>query len=189
MDDPVDEAVRSAVASDLEQVDAGDAPIEIVAYTPEWPARFDRERDRLAPLLPGVELHHIGSTAVPGLAAKPVIDMMAVVGDLDDPISALVDRGGYQFPAAYNATLSGRRWLCYPTPAQRTHHLHLVKDLAVLDRHLRFRDRLRTDSALRDEYAALKRRLAAAHRDDREGYTNAKASFIARAEGLPDRGT
>ena len=109
MDDPVDKAIRRAVASDLEQVHAGDAPIEIVDYTPEWPVRFDRERDRLAPLLPDIELHHIGSTAVPGLAAKPVIDMMAVVGDLDASIPALVDRGGYQFPDAYNATLSGRR--------------------------------------------------------------------------------
>jgi GrpB-like predicted nucleotidyltransferase (UPF0157 family) len=63
--------------------------VEIVEYDPAWPAAFEAERTRLAPLLAGAEIHHFGSTAVPGLAAKPVIDMIARVGDLDAPIGAL----------------------------------------------------------------------------------------------------
>lgn len=71
---------RDAATEDLARAGARDAPIEIVAYDPSWPAAFEYERERLAPLLPGTEVHHFGSTAVPGLAAKPVIDMIALVG-------------------------------------------------------------------------------------------------------------
>jgi GrpB-like predicted nucleotidyltransferase (UPF0157 family) len=174
----------AAAAADLARTGQPDAPIEIVPYDPAWPGKFEAERARLAPLLPGVEIHHIGSTAVPGLAAKPVIDLMALVTDLDAPIRALVNRGGYEFPEAFNAALVHRRWLCRPSAARRTHHLHLVDDPAELDRHLRFRDRLRADRTVAAEYAALKRRLAARHAADREAYTQAKSEFIRRAERL-----
>lgn len=117
---------------------------------------------------------------MPGLAAKPVIDVMALVDDLDVHIQALVARGGYEYPAGYNATLDRRRWLCRPSAAHRTHHLHLVLERDLLERHLRFRDRLRGNADLRHEYAALKRRLAAANRDDRMTYTAAKSGFIRR---------
>ena len=160
-----------------------DAPVEVVAYDPAWPAAYAAERERLAPLLgDGVELHHFGSTAVPGLAAKPVIDMIALVEDFDAPIAALVGHGGYQYPAAYNATLTHRRFLCFPTAAHRTHHLHLVDAPEELERRLRFRDRLHADRALADEYAALKRALAERFREDREAYTEAKGEFIRRGE-------
>lgn len=139
---------------------------------------FDAERQRLAPLLEGVEIHHFGSTAVPGLAAKPVIDMIAFVPDLDAPIAVLVSEAGYQFPRAFNATLSHRRFLCYPSAAHRTHHLHLVNDREELERRLRFRDRLRSDPVLAREYVALKHALAARFPDDREAYTDAKSEFI-----------
>ena len=161
------------------------APVEIVTYDPAWPATYAAERDRLTPLLPaGAQLHHFGSTAVPGLAAKPVIDMIALVSDLDAPISALVQRGGYQYPHAFNATLAHRRFLCYPTAAHRTHHLHLVDDPGELERRLRFRDRLRGDPVLADEYVALKRALAERYRNDREMYTEAKSEFVKRHELL-----
>ena len=155
------------------------APVEIVDYDPRWPARFEEERRRLGPLLPGAEIHHIGSTAIPGMPAKPVIDIMALVGDLDAPIRRLVEHG-YEFPRAYNATLSHRRWLCRPSAAHRTHHLHLVDERTELDRRLRFRDRLRADRALAEEYARLKRELALRFRDDREAYTDAKRAFVDR---------
>ena len=169
---------RSAASRDL----AGepDAPVELVDYDPSWPRRFAAERDRLAPLLPGAEIHHIGSTAVPGMTAKPVIDIMALVGELDEPIERLVAHGGYQFPEHYNTTLTRRRWLCRPSATHRTHHLQLVDDPAELERRLRFRDLLRADADLATEYAELKRALAARHRGDREAYTAAKSAFIAR---------
>ena len=171
---------RTAAAEDLARAGGRDAPVEIVAYDPAWPAAFETERKRLAPLLAGVEIHHFGSTAVPGLAAKPVIDMIALVDDLDAPIAALVAEAGYRFPEAFNATLTHRRFLCYPNTAHRTHHLHLVDDRGELDRRLRFRDRLRADPALAAEYEALKRALAKRHREDREAYTDAKAAFVKR---------
>ncbi len=169
-----------AAAEDLARAGVRNAPVAIVDYNPAWPAAYEAECERLAPLLEGVDIHHFGSTAVPGLAAKPVIDMIALVPDLDAPIAALVESAGYQFPPAFNATLAHRRFLCYPTASHRTHHLHLVDEREELELRLRFRDRLRTDRALAEEYATLKRALAARHRDDREAYTEAKATFVKR---------
>jgi GrpB-like predicted nucleotidyltransferase (UPF0157 family) len=172
---------RSAAAEDMARAGGRNAEVEVIEYDPAWQAAYRAERERLAPLLPaGVELHHFGSTAVPGLAAKPVIDMIALVDDLDAPIKALVERGGYQYPPAFNATLAHRRFLCYPTAARRTHHLHLVDEPGELERRLRFRDRLRADPVLAGEYAALKRALAERYREDREAYTDAKSEFVKR---------
>ena len=88
----------------------------------------------------------------------------------------------YQYPEAYNATLTGRRWLCCPSASLRTHHLHLVADQDELARHLRFRDALRDDPQLASDYAALKRELADRMPDDREAYTAAKTAFVRRVE-------
>jgi GrpB-like predicted nucleotidyltransferase (UPF0157 family) len=104
--------------------------------------------------------------------------MIALVGDLDAPVAALVQSGGYQYPQAFNATLTHRRFLCYPTAARRTHHLHLVDEPGELARRLHFRDRLRADPVLASEYVGLKRALAERYRDDREAYTEAKSEFM-----------
>jgi GrpB-like predicted nucleotidyltransferase (UPF0157 family) len=173
---------RRSAPHDLALKGAGDGPIEIVEYEPSWPAFYIAERERLVSLLPGLRIHHIGSTAVPGLAAKPVIDMIALVDDLEANIAHLVKRAGYQLPERFNANLVHRRFLCYPTASYRTHHLHLVDEREALDRCLRFRDSLRGDSRLAAEYAALKRALAARCRADRQGYTEAKSTFIEEAE-------
>jgi len=117
---------RAAVARDLARAGGRDVRIELVEYDRSWPARFAAEAARLADAAPGLTWHHIGSTAVPGLPAKPIIDMMALVEDVDAAVPALIQRAGYQFPEAYNATLVARRWLCRPSAAHRTHHLHLV---------------------------------------------------------------
>ncbi len=173
---------RSAALEDLARAGGPNMGVEIVEYDPCWPASFEAERRRLAPLLAGVEIHHVGSTAVPGLAAKPVIDMIALVDDLDAPIAALVEACGYEYPQSFNATLTHRRFLCYPTAAYRTHHLHLVNEPGELQRRLRFRDRLRADPALAGEYATLKRALAERYREDREAYTEGKSEFVERCE-------
>jgi GrpB-like predicted nucleotidyltransferase (UPF0157 family)/ribosomal protein S18 acetylase RimI-like enzyme len=171
----------AAAEEDLTRAGVRDGLVELVEYDPGWPALYEAERERLEPLLEALEIHHIGSTAVPGLVAKPIIDMVALVDDLDAPIAGLID-SGYQYPAAFNATLIHRRFLCYPTASHRTHHLHLVDDRPELERRLRFRDRLRADSALAGEYAALKRTLAARYPENREVYTVVKAPFIRRVE-------
>jgi len=162
---------------------AGDGPIAIVEYDPSWPESFVAERERLAPLLAGLQIHHIGSTAVRGLAAKPVIDMIALVDHLEAHVPTLLQRAGYELDEQFNAGLVHRRFLCYPTVSHRTHHLHLVDELEEMDKCLRFRDSLRADPKLAADYAALKRALAARFRADREGYTRAKGSFIDGADG------
>ncbi len=167
-----------AAAEQPPRIGAGEGPIKIVEYDASWPACYDAERKRLASLLPGVRIHHIGSTAVPGLAAKPVIDMIALVDDLQSNIATVMREAGYELPARFNAKLIHRRFLCYPTASYRTHHLHLVDDREAMEQCLRFRDSLRRDPRLASDYVALKRALAARFQGDREGYTAAKGRFI-----------
>jgi GrpB-like predicted nucleotidyltransferase (UPF0157 family) len=167
----------------LAPLGADDGPIEIVEHNPAWPACYVKERERLAPLLPGVQLHHIGSTAVPALAAKPVIDMIALVDGLDATAESAVRRASYEMPARFNANLAHRRFLCHPCASFRTHHLHLVDERWALERCLRFRDMLRADPPLARQYATLKRGLAARFKEDRESYTEAKTAFIQAAQG------
>jgi GrpB-like predicted nucleotidyltransferase (UPF0157 family) len=157
---------------------AGNGPIRIVAHDRSWHDSFVAERERLAPLLPGSTIHHIGSTAVWGLAAKPVIDMIALVDDLDATANELVRRADYHLPARFNANLEHRRFLCYPALSHRTHHLHLVDVSEGFDKCLLFRDRLRADPELAADYAALKRELASRFQADRMAYTEAKTVFI-----------
>jgi GrpB-like predicted nucleotidyltransferase (UPF0157 family) len=157
---------------------ADDGPIEIASYEPSWHDAYLAERQRLAALFPGLEIRHIGSTAVPGLAAKRVIDMIALVDDLDATAERLIQRAGYHLPARFNAGLHHRRYLCYPSVSHRTHHLHLVDVREHMDRCLRFRDLLTHDPQLADDYVALKRSLAQRFQDDRAGYTTAKGKFI-----------
>jgi GrpB-like predicted nucleotidyltransferase (UPF0157 family) len=160
-----------------------DAPIELVPYDPGWPPRFAEERARLAPLLaPWLcgTIEHIGSTAVPGLVAKPVIDLMAPVRSLADArpaIAALAAAGYCHFP--YQADVM--HWFCKPSPALRTHHLHLVPvDGALWRDRLAFRDALRRQPDVAQAYAALKRALATRFPDDREAYTEGKTAFVAQ---------
>jgi len=160
-----------------------DAPIEIVAYNTDWPSLFERERGvlqrALAPWLAGPP-EHIGSTAVPGLSAKPVIDIMAPIGSLEAALPAIsaAQHAGY---VHYPYKPESMHWFCKPSPSHRTHHLHLVPAGSALWReNLVFRDALRADRELRAEYQALKIQLASAHRNDREAYTNAKSAFIGR---------
>ncbi len=161
---------------------ADDGPIEIVEYDPRWPTAYVAERERLAPLLPGVPIHHIGSSAVRGLAGKAVIDMIALVEDLEASSAMVMQRAGYKLPGQFNADLVHRRFLCYPTAAYRTHHLHLVDAREDMDQCLRFRDRLRANSQLAADYVALKRALATTYKEDRMGYTKAKTRFINAAD-------
>jgi GrpB-like predicted nucleotidyltransferase (UPF0157 family) len=164
-----------------------EALVEIVRYDPSWPAQFEQEerplRQALAPWLVG-PIEHIGSTAVPGLAAKPVVDIMAVVETLDasrPAIAALIELGYCYAP--YRA--DSEHWLCKPSPAFRTHHLHLVPvGSRMWKESLAFRDYLRSHLQTAAEYEDLKRRLALEHRLDREAYTEAKGPFIARITAL-----
>jgi GrpB-like predicted nucleotidyltransferase (UPF0157 family) len=156
-------------------------PIYLVPYDPTWPRQFEEERAQLArvlsPWLVG-PIEHIGSTAVPGLVAKPIIDIMAGVRDLPsslDARAALEPLDYVYFP--YRSDVM--HWFCKPSPAHRTHHLHLVPvQSALWAERVMFRDHLRSSSETADEYAALKVSLAAQHQFDREAYTDAKGAFV-----------
>lgn len=165
-------------------------PVELVAYDESWPERFRVERDRLMGLFPDqlLEIEHFGSTAVPGMSAKPVIDMLGGVTSMaaaDRLMGPLLD-AGYATSHAYNAGLQGRRWLMRHAGGRRTHHLHLVvHDGEEWHRRLDFRDALRSNPDLRTRYAAFKKELAERHRLDRESYTDAKADFVRSVIGKP----
>ena len=163
-----------------------DEAVRLHPYDPSWPEAFAAERGRLASLLPGVftEIEHIGSTAVPGMLAKPVIDLMAGVESMARArsIAEHVCNSGYTTSTAFNETLVDRQWFMRWAEGHRTHHLHVVVHGGdVWREHLAFRDKLRSDSALAARYATLKSRLATAHAADREAYTAAKTGFIRSA--------
>ena len=157
--------------------------VALSAHDPAWAQVFELERTRLHALLPGVFLaiEHIGSTAVPGLVAKPVIDLMAAVESLDG-VDVLIDRlcaNGYTTSKEFNATLADRKWLMRWRDGRRTHHLHIVvRGGTPWHDRLAFRDALRRDPMLANRYAKLKTELAVRHQADREAYTEAKAVFV-----------
>jgi GrpB-like predicted nucleotidyltransferase (UPF0157 family) len=158
--------------------------VRIVPYDPSWSDRFLDEKallDRAIGRWVTGGIHHVGSTAVVGLDAKPIIDILVGVQGLAESRQAFgpLSEVGYLY-APYRA--DEMHWFCKPDPARRTHHLHLVPSGSRrFADELAFRDRLRADHALAADYAALKRRLAAELAEDREAYTAAKADFIAAA--------
>ena len=158
-----------------------DSPIELAQYSSAWPQLFAQEEKLLAAALKSWlvgAIEHIGSTAVPGILAKPVIDIMAPVHGLEEAlpaIQALRPLSYVYFP--YKP--AEMHWFCKPSPEHRTHHLHLVPmGSTSWHRRLAFRNALRREPALATGYERLKLRLAAAHRNDREAYTEAKEHFI-----------
>jgi GrpB-like predicted nucleotidyltransferase (UPF0157 family) len=149
--------------------------IRIVDYDPEWPMRFERERARLRSALgaSALSIEHIGSTAVPGLAAKPIVDVLVVVRDPED--SALVaplERADYQL----RVREPGHRM--FRTP-ERDVHVHLWPEGAEVERLLAFRDRLLESPDDRRAYERLKRELAERDWDDMNHYADAKSELIA----------
>ncbi len=159
--------------------------IVIVDPSPQWARSFESARSIVEPLLTEhlVRLvEHIGSTSVPGLPAKPIIDMLAVVGSYEavgSSLPALADVGWVAAPELRDAEQRKWSW-CSPSVAHRTHHLHVVEESSEdWPTWLAFRDHLRTDAEDREAYAAIKRRLSAADDEDRVAYRAGKAPFIA----------
>ena len=157
--------------------------VRLAPPDPAWPAAFADERRRLltaaAPLPLAIE--HVGSTAVPGLPAKPILDLLGGrPGDGDHaPYVVAFVRAGYAYRG--ESGIPGRHYFVRDDGAgRRTHHLHLVEADGPLWRaHLAFRDHLRGHPACAAEYARLKQALAARHPTDREAYTEGKAAFVA----------
>lgn len=156
--------------------------VQVLDYQASWPAAFEAAASQLAQALgdAGGALHHIGSTSVPGLAAKPIIDMLLEVPDLaalDRRSGALVAQG---WEAKGEFGLPGRRYFRKTdAQGQRTHHLHAFEaGSAEARRHLAFRDYLIAHPDVRAAYGTLKRTLAAAHPEDMAAYMDGKDPFI-----------
>lgn len=158
--------------------------IVIEPYDPAWPYSFDEHRVAVEAALRQVlvgSVEHIGSTWVPGLPAKPIIDMLAVVEEYDAAasyVSSLESIGWVVAPEPGDE--ERRKWsLCAPSVEHRTHHLHVVEHASAGWRDwLLFRDYLRTHPDAADRYAALKRELAAADDTDRKRYRAGKEPLI-----------
>ena len=163
-------------------------PITLVAYDSAWPARFEREARRLREALPGAarRMEHFGSTAVPGLAAKPVIDILLEVASLHEAegeVAARLAEVGYiavrreDRPDPYMMFVRGYGEMGYLPDVQRV-HCHAGPLDHRLWKRLRFCAWLRTHPEDAAAYEALKRDLARRHRNDREAYTDAKGAFV-----------
>lgn len=160
-------------------------PIEVVPYNPAWPEIYAAERARILSATPEfIEFEHIGSTAVPGLRAKPIIDMMASVERLEGNeglISCLNELGYIVFETGMPNRLFFRK---YPAGEQK-YHLHIVEQSSWETRKERLmRDYLCEHPDEAAAYGALKEGLVDEYRNDSDGYTKAKTAFI---QGVMDR--
>jgi GrpB-like predicted nucleotidyltransferase (UPF0157 family) len=153
--------------------------VRLVPYDPAWPDLFSAEASRLNGALSPlpIVLEHIGSTAVPGLLAKPVLDVLAGFAD-DTHVKPYIERivtSGYVHRG--NQGIPGREFFRRGNP--RAYHVHLTAiGSAFWHEHLGFRDYLRTHGAVRDDYARLKQALAARFPDDRDAYIKGKTRFV-----------
>ena len=166
--------------------------IIVVPYDARWPGLFLREKAHLESCLPAAlirRIEHFGSTAVPGLAAKPVVDMLVEVTDLEETrrsIAPVLEGQGYDYlwrPTHGNDVPPFYAWFVKRDAVSgvRTHHIHMVE--AQFTDHwdrLFFRDYLIAHPDVAGEYAALKAGLASAHPNDRVAYTREKSEFIRR---------
>ncbi len=157
--------------------------IRILQYDSRWRRIYEEEKAKILGVVGHwvVAIEHIGSTAVPGLGAKPIIDIIAALGRLPDiencirPLQSI----GYEYLGEYG--MPGRHFLRKPPgdATARTHHLHIVEDESDLwEKHILFRDYLRTHPEVAHKYYDLKKDFANKYGSNRDAYTEAKTSFI-----------
>lgn len=158
--------------------------IVVVPYDPKWPLQFEAEAAALRPIFGDnlIKLHHIGSTSVPGLAAKPTLDLLGVVKSITlvSEMRSSFEALDYKAVGAFG--IEGREFFVKGSP-NPTHHMHVFEEgSAEIMRHLAFRDFLRTHEEAAQEYAALKMKLAALYRLDPASYQEGKSDWIKRVE-------
>jgi GrpB-like predicted nucleotidyltransferase (UPF0157 family) len=159
------------------------SPVVLEPYSQTWPARFESIKVRLAEVFPldDFRIEHIGSTAVPGLIAKPIVDILLGAPSLaaiESKIAALAAIGFHYVPE-YNAVMPMRRYFVFPVSRPREAHLHaVVHGGKFWCDHLLFRDALRRNADLACAYTELKRNLAAKFANDSAAYTDAKTAFV-----------
>jgi len=162
----------------------GAGSIVVSDYDPNWPTLFEQERAGIGNALGSFALaiEHVGSTAVPGLPSKPIIDLLVGVPSFEEakqqciePIEAL----GYYYIPEYASWLPGELFFRKGPPGPWSHHLHLMEPLHPRWEALMvFRDYLRAHPEAARAYADIKRALAAASKDDIKAYRNGKTAFV-----------
>ena len=155
--------------------------IELVHYDNQWPVSFEEEKallQRIAGQWLCGSIEHVGSTSVPGLLAKPIIDIMFGVESLEASKPAIEAFSKIEY-CYYPYKADEMHWFCKPKPEFRTHHLHLIPYQSPLwNERLKFRDILRKNDGIAQQYANLKQTLAKQNSVDREAYTENKWPFI-----------
>ena len=161
--------------------------IVIEKYNPDWRIEFEKESKFLFDAIsePGIQIKHVGSTSVIGLSAKPIIDIMVGLIDFntaDNHISK-IEKLGYEYVSKFETIMPYRRFFTKEIGGIRTHHTHMVEiGSDFWERHLLFRNHLRSNQRDRDEYQELKINLAKREWEDSNDYANAKTEFIRRIE-------
>ncbi len=155
--------------------------IEIVAYNPEWPQMYREEAAKIEAVLDAeiIAIHHVGSTSVPNLSAKPIIDILVVVRQIEsvDDYNPQMEQLGYTPKGEYG--IPQRRYFSRAIGTTHTHHLHIFPPAhPEIERHLAFRDYLIAHPHEAQAYEALKRQLAQHFRHDSTAYTEGKSEFI-----------
>jgi GrpB-like predicted nucleotidyltransferase (UPF0157 family) len=156
--------------------------VQVVSYDLAWKAKFEAEADRIARELSsrGVLIHHVGSTSVPGICAKPIIDMLVEIGDLSelDEKRGTMERMGYEALGEFG--IPGRRYFRKNNESEiRVFHVHAFQaNNPEIERHLAFRDYMIAHPTEAERYGELKRALARAYPEDMEAYMDGKDSYI-----------
>lgn len=159
--------------------------VEVVPYHGDWPAMFSSEADNLRRILGNevLSIHHFGSTSIPGVSAKPIIDILVIVRNIEvidgfNPQLAVI---GYHAVGEYG--IPGRRFFYKGSDDSRSHHLHIYQSgNPHILRHLIFRDYMRTHPAPAHDYARLKESLARQFPEDMEQYIAGKNAFVKEQE-------
>ncbi len=169
--------------------------VRVVPYSAEWPRLFEEEVRRRQPALGDVALdvQHVGSTAIPGMPAKPIVDIAVAIRRFEDGAACVKPLADLGYLYKGENGVPGRHYFVKGTEDARTHYLHMLEiDSDEWKEHLVFRDVLRTDRALAEEYAQLKEQLARRYPADRGAYTDGKSEFVTKvlqfAEGTKGEG-
>lgn len=163
--------------------------IEIVEYNPEWIDLYESMKDLFFGSFGDkiARIEHIGSTSVPGLCAKPIIDILLGVKTLEDADSIIPNmiELGYEYISKYEDEMPYRRYFDKVENGISKYHVHtVVINSSFWNRHIKFRNILRSDDKIRDEYCKLKKELAKKEWKDANEYADAKTEFIRRIEKL-----
>jgi len=167
--------------ADGEQITPEQREVELVPHNPEWSHLADEEAKRITEQLsiPVIGIYHIGSTSIPGIKAKPILDFVIEVGNLDDftQTAEVLEELNYISKGEYG--IPGRQFFTKDTDGERSHHLHVFQQgHPDIERHLVFRDFLRANPEAAHEYEIIKEKLAKRFPRESGSYTEAKSDFI-----------